>query len=629
MYNKAIIVLISFFLFFSKPFFNAHAEDARRFRFVVMGCMYFGLCPPQDYELAVERIKQYNPDFVLFLGGMVHDIGRKPVKSLWEEFDRITEKLGVPVYDIPSDTRDISKLRGILIPIDRNALMEKCFLDRYKKRYYAFEHKNNLFICLDSRKKLSTDEDQLDFLKKTIADVSKYDNVFIALHYSPRFIDNNKSEWFEVIYPLIKGKIQYVFGAQKHVFDLRKIDDITYITSGSPPCLESKAKLSFFHFLIVDVDKKEVSIKIVPIEPIPAGQLESYDEMTTEVFKFLTQKSLPSWVKVSELTASEREVILQPARIIKTLNIKPGMSILDIGAGTGFFTFHFAEALKGTGKVFASETDPKMIGYIKEKMKEGKYKNIFPVLVKSEGLDPFYKQHSYDIMFLSEIYQYLWHPEDYFRELRPLLEKTGRLYILHFKNVSDFSEIEFDDFKKVIEILISKGEDFPVFKRLKKEVQYFIKNWQYNNDVPLEIRMKIIQDFNKMLSDRLFFNDLLAYYIPEEGTEYEWGRPLETILYQRDFELAKWLIVHLDESGVFDEEEKTLNDIDRKRLCELNRILLTGIFESYKLLKLKGVFPIYVEKDKIISKLKAASFRFVREHNFLPHHYFLEFKREF
>ncbi len=114
-------------------------------------------------SLAAKKIKEYSPDFVLFLGSMVDTVGEKhnpeanyntrvafekriklspaAIESLWSNFDRITKKLGIPVYDVPSER---------CIPANNVAATEKSFLLRYHKRYYYFEYKNNLFICLDS-----------------------------------------------------------------------------------------------------------------------------------------------------------------------------------------------------------------------------------------------------------------------------------------------------------------------------------------------------------------------------------------------------------------------------------------------------------------------------------------------
>ena len=147
------------------------------------------------------------------------------------------------------------------------------------------------------------------------------------------------------------------------------------------------------------------------------------------------------------LEADERAQILPPAAVVKALNITPGIKILDAGAGTGFFTFPFAEALGGTGRVFATDIDPAMIDLLKNTVREKGYGNVVPVRVGAEGSDPFYKSAVFDVMFFAEVYHYLWRPIDYFRELRPSL--AGDRPYITLKNVPDSAEIEFGDFMRI------------------------------------------------------------------------------------------------------------------------------------------------------------------------------------
>jgi ubiquinone/menaquinone biosynthesis C-methylase UbiE len=620
--RKPLFLFIPLLLFLSKVSAQALAQDDHKFRFAVMGCMHFGLTGPRDWEPAVSKIKEYEPDFVLFLGGMVDVSGDKPAEALWEEFDGVTKALGVPVYDIPSDTGTSCDMAPVAADERKKAILDKLFQERYKGRYYSFEHKDNLFICLDSEREAQ--QEMLDFLKKAISESGNYDNVFIAIHRPPPF--RGESIWFKSVHPLIKEKVKFVFSAHEHILVKTELDGVNYITTGCPPLLSKyPARPYFFHFLIVDVDKNDVSVKIVPLGPIPLEEMAAYETNTRELISFFKAKFLPSQLEVQALTAPEREAILQPANVIRALNIKPGMVILDVGAGAGFFTFQLAEALKGTGKVVASEVDPQMVELIKMKTREGKYGNVFPLLVSPQGLDPLLKQQSYDIIFLSEVYHYLRDPGDYFRRLRSLLKKTGRLYIIHFKNVSEFSDIEFD-FKRVAQILSSEGDDFPIFQRMSEKVQDFIKGWQ-GGDIPQEIQKEVVRDFNRMLSERLLFNDLMSYYNPQDIREFEWGKPLSAMCYARDLRLAKWLAVQLDAQGTFGSREGSLSETEEGRLRQLNRILLTGIFRTTKLQRLKGESPIYVERDSIISDLEEAGFSFVKGYDFLPHHYFLEFRR--
>lgn len=636
-YRKGIIICIFLLLFSSKALSNTPPEDSKKFSFAVMGCMHLGVCGLEDYESAIEKIEKFKPDFVLFLGGMVDPSGDEPVESLWNKFDFVTRKLGIPVYNVPGICRLTIESS---MPEDRKVIMGRCFMDRYKNRYYSFEYKNNLFIGLDSeellehieqKKKSLTVTKQLDFLDKALANASKYDNIFIFLHNSPWFQDK-ANEWFKSVHPLIKEKVKFVFGSSAHYLDAKKIDGVTYVTTGSPCFLKRiLQKPSFFHFLITDVDKDRVTIKIVPIKPFLIENL-----ICSLIEKEYTLSTLESAYKQHEtvkpynLTGYEREAFLKPEGVIKALKIKPGMNILDIGAGAGFFTFRFAEALKGTGKVFATDIAPKMIEYMKKRVEENKYSNVFPIHVKSQTVDPFYKQHLFDIIFLCESFHYLRYPKDYFQELRPALSKEGRLYIIHTKNVFDFSEIEFEDFSHVIKILSSEGDNFPIFKKLSKDLQGFIRNWQ-GGDVPLEIKQSITRNFNKILLDKLLFYELMDYYSAKGLNlgEGEWSAPIEFVTDSVDQKLAKWLFVQLEANGVFN--KKSLNALEKEQLRKLNRALLTKTFKIHKVIYLQGeIGPcIYTEKESIISTMESAGYKFVHEYAFLPYHYFLEFRRKY
>lgn len=658
-------IIFSFLALFFLSHSNClRAEDNDRFRFAVMGCMHAGLCDFQDYESAVKKIKEYNPDFVLFLSSMVDMVGETPIKeggrpntrkairsgiklsqedveSRWQRFDRITERLGVPVYDVPSER---------CIPANNLAVTEKAFLKRYGKRYYAFEYKNNLFICLDSeshnrldqKKRGLIDGKQLDFLKSSLADISKYNNVFITIHMSawhPEFSTNSK--WNRIVHPLINGKVGYVFGACLHRLDFKKKDEVNYITSAAAPTwLSPTAKPAFFHFLIVDVDENNVSIKAVPVRPVPIEQLvddkrvvekrSTFMNMLRKIKRLLLGTKKKSYAKkktvekFEKLSGSSRMFMLQPHRIVKLLDIKEGMTVIDIGAGSGIFTFPLADALNGTGEIFATDVDPNRIEYIRKKAERDNYKNIFPVLVSKKGVDPFYKKHEFDIIFLCDVYELIHHPEEYMRGLVPSLKKgSGRLYLVYFRQDSDFTEIEFDDFKKTLTILAEKGEGFPIFKKLREKNRDFMKNWT-GAGIPPEVRTQIIEDFNSILMDRDLFYELLDYYVSTGEIPLP---TLSSFIKQYDRRLSQWLVACLEKNKVF-EAEGDISAIDKKRLRRLNRILITNAFGNQRLYAIsKADSPLYLEKECVISELKNTGYAFIRSYDFLPYHDVLEFKR--
>jgi len=622
----AISILILFF--FPSPC-TAQTDDT--FRFVVMGCTHFGVCDFNYFDQASEAMKTYKPDFILFLGGMIDPGSARPIKDLLQEFDNKTKELKIPVFN----SLGTERLDGKEVTKEAGDLMVQSFLKKHASRNYTFEFKGNLFVNLDSGE---TKAIQMKFLQNVLLDASKYKNIFLFTHHSAWF--DERIDWFKTIHPLIARKVKYVFGSDKNYLDFKKVDDVTYLTTGAPPCRIRKDNnpSNFFNFLMVDVKDRDVSVKVVPIGPIPIEHLNSSLEFEEEA-PFHGKFSLTSArLKCSDFespcippvgTASIRDKILNKSPIIKSLGIKPGMDILEIGPGAGFFTFPIADALKGTGRVDAADIDPEAVKYLEGKAKEGNYKNLFPTLVRSATSPPSYEGRKFDIIFLSEVYCYLRHPTEYFGKLLPSLKPEGRLFIVDFENLLDFDEVDFSDFNKMCSVLIGKGKDYPVYNKLSTDVKRFLENWD-RKQVPPDIRKMIVEDFNKLLSDRGLFFELMDYY-KNRGIalkEAFWSSPLQLIVDENDRKLTNWLIAQLDANGAFD-NKKDLTGAEIEQLRKLNRILLTKTFDITGLdyYGEEVDSPVYVKKKSVVAAMEKAGYRLAQDHDVDKHFFCLEFKK--
>lgn len=78
--------------------------------------------------------------------------------------------------------------------------------------------------------------------------------------------------------------------------------------------------------------------------------------------------------KIAFLDSRQRERLIPPEALISQMPLRKNHTILDIGAGTGFFTIPMAEFT--TGKVYALDPDARMLGIIEEKAKEKGFTNI-------------------------------------------------------------------------------------------------------------------------------------------------------------------------------------------------------------------------------------------------------------
>ena len=91
------------------------------------------------------------------------------------------------------------------------------------------------------------------------------------------------------------------------------------------------------------------------------------------------------WLERPERVEEER-----PELLLAALELKPGMTVADIGAGTGYYSWRMARLVGPGGTVYAVDTQPEMIELLKEQMSRRGAANVKPVLgaLTDPGLAP-------------------------------------------------------------------------------------------------------------------------------------------------------------------------------------------------------------------------------------------------
>ncbi|MFC1837082.1 class I SAM-dependent methyltransferase [Thermodesulfobacteriota bacterium] len=267
-----------------------------------------------------------------------------------------------------------------------------------------------------------------------------------------------------------------------------------------------------------------------------------------------------------------RNAYIQYETIIDALGISPGMTILDIGAGPGYSSFLFAEKLQSTGKVFATDIQETLVNYIAEEAKRRGLVNLFSARVTGDGLDDFYTQHRYDIVFASNVYQSLDNPIEYFGKLRNFLNPGGRLVLVLYNQAPLFAAADFTDINKLITSLSSEDKAKPFSERLSDSTRQILKDrkdWD-------GITEGLVNDFNRMLLDPQFYSGFHS----SAGRSNTRKDNLSVLSPQRR-EFASWLIMELKEDGVLEQPVDQIDTRSMHTVIKLNRLFFQERLGDY------------------------------------------------
>ena len=128
-----------------------------------------------------------------------------------------------------------------------------------------------------------------------------------------------------------------------------------------------------------------------------------------------------------------REVYVKRTEIVAASGVKPGMTVADIGAGTGLFTMLFADAVKPGGSVYAVDISPAFVEYIGETARKRRVRNVTAIL--SDGTETQLPEGSVDLAYLSDVYHHFEHPAETLASIHKALKPGGRMVVVDYERI--------------------------------------------------------------------------------------------------------------------------------------------------------------------------------------------------
>lgn len=151
----------------------------------------------------------------------------------------------------------------------------------------------------------------------------------------------------------------------------------------------------------------------------------------------INEKFLDPDLKVDEWTekfeTESREIFHLRNEIVAAVELKPGMAMADIGAGTGLFTLPFAEAVGEGGNVYAVEIARNFLDHIRARAARAKAANVETVLATERSVE--LPESSIDLAFICDVYHHFEYPQASLASLHKALKPGGMIVLIDFKRI--------------------------------------------------------------------------------------------------------------------------------------------------------------------------------------------------
>lgn len=131
--------------------------------------------------------------------------------------------------------------------------------------------------------------------------------------------------------------------------------------------------------------------------------------------------------KAGGLDNSIRRFLQNPVKILKP-HINPGMTVLDMGCGPGFFTIEIAKLLNGSGKVIAADLQAGMLEIVRQKIRKTELEQIVELHKcqdQSVGVT-----EKVDFVLAFYVVHEVRNQDNLLRELKSILNPDGRILIV-------------------------------------------------------------------------------------------------------------------------------------------------------------------------------------------------------
>jgi SAM-dependent methyltransferase len=155
------------------------------------------------------------------------------------------------------------------------------------------------------------------------------------------------------------------------------------------------------------------------------------------------------WQGADWLERSERDSEEEPDKALDALGTLTGLTVADVGAGSGYFTVRLASRVGAIGRVYATDLQPEMLKMLTTRLARDGVTNV--TTVQGSIDDPKLPASSLDVVLMVDVYHEFSEPQKMLRGLRAALKPAGRLVLLEYRKEDPAVPIRFEHKMSVAE----------------------------------------------------------------------------------------------------------------------------------------------------------------------------------
>jgi cyclopropane fatty-acyl-phospholipid synthase-like methyltransferase len=134
------------------------------------------------------------------------------------------------------------------------------------------------------------------------------------------------------------------------------------------------------------------------------------------------------WTAVFD--SEERREWQKPDEVVALMDVEPGMTVADLGAGTGFFEGYLAAAVGSEGRVLALEPEASLVAFMTERGEKQGWTNVEPRQIPYD--DPGVAEGSVDRFLIVNTWHHIDARGSYAAKLRRALKPGGAVVVVDF-----------------------------------------------------------------------------------------------------------------------------------------------------------------------------------------------------